>query len=241
MKRRVYAGDYTRLQEWQQVIDLTQNGQADRGGRCRGADLVAAPGRRRRQGPLRRGVPRQAGPAPPRRRADPGGRGPHGPGASTAAPELPLGEGTRVVDVWLSAGTHDLTVFAATTDGRQTIGATWARATLSSDQVTLHPFQAPDFDLSLAEAKTAGNSGPGSGAEPHRTDLGLPLPAGRPAVRPLRGPRVPRRRGGDQPRRGLRREARRAVHPAARRRRRPGRQPGTGDRRRRYDHRDLHR
>lgn len=167
MKRRVYAGNFTRLKDWQQVIDLTQKTQP-----VEEADAEA----------LTWSLP-----------ADPAAeKAPHAvvfhgklvqprPGAARiqvagvrtalvidGRAELPLGDGTRSVDVWLSAGTHDLTVFAATTDGRQTIGATWARATLASAQVTLHPFQATDFDLSVAEAKSAGS--PAQEAELNRTE-----------------------------------------------------------------------
>jgi TolA-binding protein len=167
MKRRVYAAGYTRLRDWQQVIDLTQKTKP-----VEEADVEE----------LTWSLPADAaeGKAPhivvfhgklvqPR----PGAARIQVVGARTALvidgrAEIPLGEGARVVDVWLSAGTHDLTVLAATSDQRQTIGATWARATLASAQVTLHPFQATDFDLTRAEAKTAGTPAPE--AELNRTD-----------------------------------------------------------------------
>ena len=43
MKRRVYAGNYTRLQDWQQVVDLTQKAKPVEEADGRGADLVAGP------------------------------------------------------------------------------------------------------------------------------------------------------------------------------------------------------
>ena len=155
MKRRLYAGDYTRIRQWQQVVDLTQN---------------AGPFEETEVEELTWSRPNDAGDAQepfavvltgklvqPR----PGAARIQVAGARTALvidgrAELPLGDGTRSVDVWLSAGTHDLTVFAAAAQARIPIGATWARANLGSANVALRRFLPTDFDLSVAEAKTPG-------------------------------------------------------------------------------------
>jgi tetratricopeptide (TPR) repeat protein len=155
MTRRVYAGNYTSFREWQQVLDLARKAKPIEEGEVE--DLTwskpqDAPDAKAPYAALFYGKLVQPRPGAARIQVA---------GACTALvidgrAELPLAAGTRTVDVWLSAGTHELTVFAATPDGRQTIGATWARATLTSAQVTLHPFLATDFDLSLPEAKAAG-------------------------------------------------------------------------------------
>lgn len=156
MKRRVYAGDYTRIRQWQQVVDLTQDAATFEEAeveeltwsRPKDADDAKEPFAVVLNGKL----------VQPR----PGAARIRVAGARTALvidgrAELPLGNGTRSVDVWLSAGAHDLTVFAAAAaNSRQPIGATWARANLSSANVALRRFLPTDFDLSLPEAKTAG-------------------------------------------------------------------------------------
>lgn len=71
--------------------------------------------------------------------------------------ELPVGNGGRSVDVWLDAGTHDLTVFAYQNwvAAGGTVDATWAPATTSAEAVTMRPFVATDFDLTQPAAKPA--------------------------------------------------------------------------------------
>jgi len=61
--------------------------------------------------------------------------------------EMPIGQGRRTVDVWLDAGTHDLTILATMDGNRQEVEATWARADLTSAQVRMRSFRAADFDL----------------------------------------------------------------------------------------------
>ncbi|MCY2963056.1 MAG: hypothetical protein NT069_05275, partial [Planctomycetota bacterium] len=62
--------------------------------------------------------------------------------------ELPVGAGGRSVDLWLSAGVHDLAIFAASPAGNQPVSAQLARASLTSEFVSLVPFRSADFDLS---------------------------------------------------------------------------------------------
>lgn len=69
--------------------------------------------------------------------------------------EQPVGAGGRSSDLWLTAGTHDLAIFAASGNGQQPVEARLARANLTSELVTLVPFRAADFDLESAIAKKA--------------------------------------------------------------------------------------
>lgn len=69
--------------------------------------------------------------------------------------ELPVGKGGRTVDVYLTAGTHDLTAFAAAGQSTKSLEVRWVGEG-TSEQVTPVPFRAADFDLTRPEAKTAG-------------------------------------------------------------------------------------
>ena len=69
--------------------------------------------------------------------------------------ELELGPGNRSVDVWLEQGTHDLAIFAATTNGGQGVAATIARANHNSAAVNMVPFRESDFDLDQPFARPA--------------------------------------------------------------------------------------
>ncbi len=69
----------------------------------------------------------------------------------------------KQVDVWLTAGIHDLTIFAAAKKGSAGLSATRVRANSSSAQPQLKPFNKGDFDLAAAaqffeEKESAGNS-----------------------------------------------------------------------------------
>lgn len=61
--------------------------------------------------------------------------------------ELPLGSKDRSVDVWLSKGPHELTIFSAVSSGGQGIEALRARADVDSSQIRLTAFHAEDFNL----------------------------------------------------------------------------------------------
>ena len=69
--------------------------------------------------------------------------------------ELPVGPGARFVDVYLDAGTHVVTVFAAAGANTNTLEARWATGDATTEQVTTTPFRATDFDLERPEAKVA--------------------------------------------------------------------------------------
>ena len=72
--------------------------------------------------------------------------------------EMPVGPGGRFVDVYLDAGTHAVTIFAAATANTQTLEARWATGDATSEQVATIPFRATDFDLERPEAKTVGTA-----------------------------------------------------------------------------------
>lgn len=64
--------------------------------------------------------------------------------------EMEPGSGNRTADVWLEAGTHDLTIFAASYSNTNELSALRARADLNRQRVVLSPFLSSDFDLSGA-------------------------------------------------------------------------------------------
>ena len=67
---------------------------------------------------------------------------------------MPVGKGGRAADVWLDAGIHELTIFAAGAAATQVLEATWARGDASTTQeLPLLPFKDVDFDLKQPEAK----------------------------------------------------------------------------------------
>jgi TolA-binding protein len=70
--------------------------------------------------------------------------------------ELPVGPGAnRTIDVWLDRGTHDLTIFAATTDPLTGLSAVRALEDPNSAQVLLAPYRVVDFDLTQSGVKPA--------------------------------------------------------------------------------------
>jgi hypothetical protein len=72
--------------------------------------------------------------------------------------EMPVGPGGRFVDVYLDAGTHAVTIFAAAGPNTNTLEAKWASGDANSEQVVTIPFRATDFDLERPEAKVAGTA-----------------------------------------------------------------------------------
>ena len=70
--------------------------------------------------------------------------------------ELPVGPGNRTIDVYLDAGTHAVTLFAACGPNTNTLEARWASGDVVSELVEPAPFRAIDFDLDRPEAKTIG-------------------------------------------------------------------------------------
>ncbi|NQV25697.1 MAG: tetratricopeptide repeat protein [Rhodopirellula sp.] len=85
--------------------------------------------------------------------------------------EMEPGVGNRTADVWLEAGTHDLTIFAAAFTNTATMSAQRARADLNRQRVVLSPFLSGDFDLSganesiVAAMKPVGASEPAASAD----------------------------------------------------------------------------
>ncbi|QDU31291.1 tol-pal system protein YbgF [Anatilimnocola aggregata] len=69
--------------------------------------------------------------------------------------ELPIGGSGRSSDLWLNAGVHDVTIFAASATGQTPVEALIARSDLDSSKITLIPFRASDFDLESPVAKKA--------------------------------------------------------------------------------------
>ncbi|MDB5306111.1 MAG: Tetratricopeptide 2 repeat protein [Gemmataceae bacterium] len=69
--------------------------------------------------------------------------------------ELPVGPGNRPADVYLDAGTHAVTIFAAAGANMPTLEARWAREEATTETVDVVPFRESDFDLGRPEAKTA--------------------------------------------------------------------------------------
>lgn len=152
MARRVYDGNYTGYSQWSQILHLGRNvkpvleDQADEltwirpgeGEEAKQPFVVIWHGRlvQERTGAMRIQVN----------------------GTTTAVAiddrlELPVGPGGRHVDIWLEAGTHDLTIFAARGAGDQPVTALRARADNDAAQVTLAPFQSADFDLDQPAAQ----------------------------------------------------------------------------------------
>ncbi len=69
--------------------------------------------------------------------------------------EAPVKRGTQSVDVHLSAGTHDLTIFSSGARGTSIAEATIARQNMNSKRIALGPFTAADFDIANAPAAKA--------------------------------------------------------------------------------------
>ncbi len=67
--------------------------------------------------------------------------------------EMPVGPTGRHADVYLDAGTHVVTIFAAAGPNTPTLEARWATGEATTELVTTNPFRAIDFDLTRPEAK----------------------------------------------------------------------------------------
>ncbi|MGZ0164493.1 MAG: tetratricopeptide repeat protein, partial [Planctomycetales bacterium] len=85
--------------------------------------------------------------------------------------EMEVGAGNRTADVWLDAGVHDLTIFAASYTNTNELSALRARADLNRQRVVLSPFLSGDFDLAGAnEAIVAAAGTPTESADDSSTD-----------------------------------------------------------------------
>lgn len=70
--------------------------------------------------------------------------------------ELSLGPGNRTADLFLDAGTHDVTIFTAAVPQTKALEARWISGdTASQTSLALVPFREADFDLTRPEAKQA--------------------------------------------------------------------------------------
>ncbi len=69
--------------------------------------------------------------------------------------ERPVGKGVANTDVYLDAGTHDVTIFTAAGPNTPTLEARWSAGEASSAEVEPVPFRETDFDVARPEAKTA--------------------------------------------------------------------------------------
>ena len=154
MTKRVYSGNYTNFTTWDQVANLSKNGAPVETGAveqllwsrpaeaedAKNAYAVLWHGKlvQPRAGAARFSV-----------------RGVRTAIMVDGRVELPVGVGNRTADVWLEAGTHELTIFAAMQTAFPGVDATWATANKNSRDVVLVPFRASDFDLEQPAAKPA--------------------------------------------------------------------------------------
>jgi TolA-binding protein len=163
MTRRVFNGNYTNYTTWAQVVALATTGTAADEAEVDELSWSRDPDAENAKKPYAvvwhgKLLQQQSGAA--RIRVS---------GAVTAMTidgqlEMPLARGARTVDVWLSRGLHDLTIFAAAGNS-QGVTATRARANLKSANVILARFRATDFDVDDSVAKTAPVAKVGAGVE----------------------------------------------------------------------------
>ena len=162
MKQRVYAGNHTGYASWSQVVSMSRNStpvqelEVETLNWTQPEDLEAEEQKSRPHSVLWDGklVQPREGAARILVR-----------GMRTALwvdgrLELPLGPGNRTVDVWLESGSHDVTIFSATTNGFQGVSAAIARADHTSTNIAMMPFRTGDFDLSLPAANPAQKRAP---------------------------------------------------------------------------------
>ena len=67
--------------------------------------------------------------------------------------ELAVGPGGRSCDLWLDSGAHDVAIFSASPHGQQPVESQLARASLTSELVTIKPLRSADFDLTSDAAQ----------------------------------------------------------------------------------------
>ena len=150
MQYRVYHENGTRFTSWQQILNLAQGEPQSQGAVTDGQLIWQRPddeeGRSKyysvvwfgkfvqpRAGAVRFAV-----------------RGYRTAIAVNGRLEMEPGEGNRTADVWLDAGVHDLTIFAASFSNTTEMSAVRVRADLNRQRVVLSPFLTGDFDLSGA-------------------------------------------------------------------------------------------
>lgn len=154
MVRRVYNGDFTSYTTWDQVAALSKNAKPIEEGpaeqltwkRPEDSENPAA-----RFGVLFQGLFVQPRDGAVRFQVQGNKTGL----VIDGKPELPIGPGNRTVDVWLSAGAHQLAIFACSANGAQPVEAQLVRSSLEQSQIVLTPFRAADFDLKHPAAAKA--------------------------------------------------------------------------------------
>lgn len=157
MTRSVYDGSFERYTTWEQIIALSKNQQPIEQGPVNEISFTApnepedSKIRQRPHGVLWHGKLVQPRDGAARITV----AGTRTALAVDGRVELPPDVGGRHADVWLEAGTHDLTIFAATGSNAPTAGATIAREDHSATTLSLAPFTTADFDLTRPEAKPA--------------------------------------------------------------------------------------
>jgi TolA-binding protein len=146
MEQRVFSGNFTRLTQWYQVVDLTRNtepietssvnelawSKSEESEEAENPYAVVWHGRipQLSAGAIRIAV-----------------QGQRTAMVIDGRLELSLGTGGRSADVWLETGFHDLTIFAATAQAIRPVGATLARSDFSSTNSALRQFRHQDLDL----------------------------------------------------------------------------------------------
>ncbi|MEM7557498.1 MAG: tetratricopeptide repeat protein [Planctomycetota bacterium] len=159
MQQRVYIGRYSNFTTWYQVSDLGKNREPSETSEVeslswRSEDEEENTRNRNQYGILWTGKLIQQRDGAARINV----RGTTTALALNGKLELPIARGEQSVDLWLSRGAHDLTIFATTDNGSKGVEATIARADYSSERVQTVPFRATDFDLDDPAAKIVGNS-----------------------------------------------------------------------------------
>lgn len=147
MTRRVYAGNFTQLNQWKQVQDLVKNRQPSETTEVETLSWQRNPtadeGKPQPTGIVWHGKLMQA---------KTGGMRIHVGGNHTALwidgrLELPLGPGNRHVDLWLERGTHELSIFSAVVGNQNSVEVQQARDDAHTEQLVLAPFSLRDFAL----------------------------------------------------------------------------------------------
>lgn len=155
LTERVFYGNRPyRLTTWDQVVNLAKNGQPDEESQVNDLEHNLAPDTENAKGGF--GVVWFGKMVQPRAGAVRIAVN----GYTTALAvdgtlHLDVARGNRTADIWLDQGTHDLTIFASTSNVNQTVSARMARANHNAEQVNLIPFQKDDFDLNSPLARPA--------------------------------------------------------------------------------------
>lgn len=154
MTRRVYAGNFTNYTTWQQIVDLSKNSQPIEEAPADNMEW-GLPAELEEENPqLAHGVLWHGKIVQPRSGAMRISLNGLSAVVVDGQLELPVATGARTVDVWLDGGTHDLTVFSATTNAQANpITVLRAREDHNAEDVVLAPFVTSDFDLSQPGAK----------------------------------------------------------------------------------------